>query len=179
MTQKNIIITALALLVIVLGGWYLLSPNESGEKTAQEDSSSNGADSKSDTTTAKPSTLRAVAERGGNYTCSITTVGGEGRTTGTIFASGDKMRLDFRAETNSGGFATIHTVRDGVWAYTWLEGQKTGTKVAVTSSSSILPQPSGGVIIVNDDTEITSECRPWIPKEVEFELPAGVVFSAS
>jgi hypothetical protein len=76
----------------------------------------------------------------------------------------------------NGQSTTIHTIRTGTTAYTWVDGQSVGTEAAITSSSAIVPQPAGGVVAVSDSAQMSSECHPWSPDASEFVLPSGITF---
>ena len=92
---------------------------------------------------------------------------------GTIYSAGGKTRLDFQSTVN-GQTTTVHTLRSGTTAYTWVDGQSVGTKTTITASSSIVPQPTGGVI--SDDSQVSSECHPWSPVASQLVVPAGITF---
>ena len=171
-------IWALVAAVILLGAWYFFfyaPDNNIGPASAQAtpgttETGASGTQSGVRTT----STLRTLATQGGNYTCEIEAREGAEKVTGTIYASGSKTRLDFRAET-PGGVAESHIIRDGTWAYMWVEGMTVGTRTRISGSSSVVPQPHG--FIISDDSSLTSECRPWVPKAGEFVPPVQITFS--
>ena len=179
MTNKNIIIGVVVVLILAAGAWYWMSTSSTTSGTPSTTASSTATNTATNqgTTIAGTGTLRTLVTQGGNYTCTVNTVAatGGGQTMGTIYSAGGKTRLDFQI-TNGGQTFTTHTIRSGSTAYTWVDGQTKGTKTAITASSAIIPQPTGGVIAVNDNAQVSSECHPWSPLASEFVVPAGITF---
>ena len=173
MASKNIIIGVVAVLVVAGGIWYWVSSSgTAGTPSSTASSTATGTQPAAQTTT-----LRALATQGGNYTCTVSTIADNGQTTGSVFTAGGKTRLDFKITLN-GTDTTMHTIRTGTTAYTWVEGQSAGTKSTITTSSSIVPQPQGGVIAVNDNVQVASDCHPWSPDATKFVPPTGITFAA-
>lgn len=180
MTQKNIIIGVIVVIVLIGGAWFLISPKQDvGTATTS------GTEEQTDTKTNTPTqsvkatgTLRSTFTQGGNYTCTLTTIDdSNGKTTGTVYASGGKTRSDFKIQSSSGTVTELHVIRDGVTAYTWVAGQSSGTKMAITASSSVVPrQPSGAVISVTDDSSVSTDCHSWLPDVSQFVPPTNITF---
>lgn len=175
MKQKNFIIAVSVLVLIIVGGiWYA-----SYERVSDDESNTVAqkvSDVDSVVLTKKVTNIGSLVKQGGNYTCSLNTIADSGKTTGTVYASSGKTRFDFRAQGIDGVVTNVHTIRDGSVAYTWVDGQTKGTKTAIKSSGAVTPQPSGGVIQVNDDEQVSSECRPWVPVASMFVVPKGITF---
>ncbi len=178
MTNRNIIIGVIVVLIVAAGAWYWMSStNTAGAPSttaSSTDTSTSAATGGQGTTIAGTGTLRTLVTQGGNYTCTLTaTTAGGGQTMGTIYSAGGKTRLDFQSTVN-GQTVTIHTLRSGTTAYTWVDGQSVGTKATITASSAIVPQPTGGTI--SDDSQVSSECHPWSPVASDLVVPAGITF---
>jgi hypothetical protein len=188
MTFKNIAILAIVVLVIVFGGWYVLSHQSSSGTPVTQGSGSDTSDSSgtnsgsqtggTSTSSGSASSLRSVISRGGNYTCTLTVYGNSGQTTGTVYSSANpnKTRMDLNVIASSGTRVTTHIIRSGGYSYTWVDGQTVGQKAAITSSSPIVPQPSGNYNTVTDDANISSDCHPWAPVASEFVAPSSITF---
>jgi len=182
MTNRNIIIGVIVVLVVIGGIWYWVSSSNGVNSTPSQTASTTttGTASATGSTQTAPGTgtLRTLVTQGGNYTCTLTQTATSGaQTTGSIFGAGGQTRLDFKISTNGTDF-TMHTIRTGATAYTWIDGQQTGTKTAITASGPIVTPASGGVIAINDDTQVTSECHPWSPVASDFVPPTGITFIA-
>lgn len=188
MKKKNIIIAGIVIVLIGLGIWYFVSQNKDegivvGDTVGTQVSGTDTDTATGAGTTATPApkgtgTLRTAFTQGGNYTCTIETTGSDSaKTTGTIYASAGKTRTDFRAETTNGTVTEIHVIRDGVSIYTWVSGQLTGTKAALTTTSSFVPhQPSGAGFSITDDSSVNWDCHPWLTDKTQFVPPKGITF---
>ncbi len=185
MTQKNIIIAVIVLVIIGLGFWYFSSKNAApttdtdvtvGDETT--DTSATGATAA--TPTKGTGTLKTAFVQGGNYTCTLDALASDnGKTTGTVYASAGKTRTDFRAQTTDGTVAELHIIRDGTSAYTWVSGQTTGTKTAITATSPFVPhQPSGAGIAITDESSVNWDCHPWLTDKAQFVPPSTITFIA-
>ncbi len=182
MTTRNTVLTVVIVLIVLALGWYWYSWAQNGTvmpDTSNTDSTtSQGTDTTGQTTHSSSKSLRTLASQGGNYTCTLTTTGDQGKMTGTIFASAGKTRLDFKISLPTGTDITSHTIRSGSIAYNWVDGQQTGSKLAITASSAIVPQPTGGSTSVNDEVQVDSDCHPWSPDASQFVPPTGITFVA-
>lgn len=178
MTQQNAIIGLIVLIVLILGGWYFLTHPA---PTVMTDAS--GTSTTTDSGTADVQNAHSVAAvetlatQGGNFTCSMNSIQSNSNTTGTVYASKQNVRFDLQVSQNGSRVGT-HSIRSGGYIYTWVDGQTTGAKVAASASSSIIPQPEGGVVEVNLDTNSTLDCHPWIPDQSQFTPPSDIVFTA-
>ncbi|MES2135093.1 MAG: hypothetical protein V4449_02545 [Patescibacteria group bacterium] len=186
MTQRNILIGVVVIALIALGVWYFSSKNTAPLETDTDvtvDTSTTGTD-----TTATPGTvpvkgtgaLKTAFAQGGNYTCTLNALADDnGKTTGTVYASAGKTRTDFRAQAADGVVTELHIIRDGAFAYTWVSGQVTGTKTAITANSAFVPrQPSGAGIVITDESSVNWDCHPWLTDKSQFVPPVSITFIA-
>jgi hypothetical protein len=101
-------------------------------------------------------------------------------TDGTVYLSGKKMRGDFSFTQNGGKIMNSHVIRDDVYGYTWLDGQKQGTKIKIETSDEITKDDEDekdGKLFALDDKEVDYDCKPWNvdssmlipPTDVEFQ----------
>lgn len=182
MTQKNIIIGVIVAIVLIGGAWFLMTPKQNEVAITPDTEEQTETVSNTPTQSVKATgTLKSTFTQGGNYTCTLTTIdGSSGKTTGTVYASGGKTRSDFKIQSATGAITELHIIRDGVTAYTWVAGQSSGTKTAITASSSVVPrQPSGAVISVTDDSSVSTDCHPWLPDISQFVPPTSITFVKS
>jgi len=188
MNQKNIIIAVVVIALLVLGFWYF-SSRDSMPNVATPDATTDTADTANGTgatpaggTAAAPTkgtgALKSAFTQGGNYTCTLNALANDnGKTTGTVYASAGKTRTDFRAESADGVVTELHIIRDGTSAYTWVSGQTTGTKTALTATSPFVPrQPTGAGIAITDESSVSWECRPWLTDLKQFVPPTNITF---
>ena len=185
MTQREkIIIGVLVVLVLAVGVWYVVAPGSFGSISAvtpaQQATYAPATTQTTTTTTTTATTLRAVATKGGNYTCTLTSISTGSQTRGTLYAAAGETRLDFVSKNSQDVDTTVHIIRNGTYSYTWVDGQTSGIKAAITATSPIVPQqPEGGNIIVTDTTQLASDCYPWLPDPTQFVPPAGITFTAN
>jgi hypothetical protein len=182
MSTRSIIWTIVVVVIIVVLGWLLFSyggthlPGTSSDTATSTVATSTATGGTSAGTQA--TTLHSVMTQGGNYTCTIETITNGSDTTGTIYGANGDTRLDLTV-AQSGGTTVTHIIRSGGTSYTWVDGQTVGVKAAITPTSPTVEEPGqGGFIAVNDNTNISSMCHPWIPDASQFVPPAGITFEA-
>jgi len=181
--NRNAIIGVVVVLLIIAGVWYWTStmpqsgsPSETASST-QEVASSTTAGSGTGTTDGTQQSLGKVLSQGGNFTCTVESISAGQHSTGTVYGSAGKTRLDFTVDVN-GTTVNTHIIRSGGYAYTWVDGQSTGTKVAI-STNTTAPQPGqGGYVNVDNNTNVSSLCHPWSPDTTLFVPPKGISFIA-
>lgn len=186
MTKKNILIAVVVIAILALGTWYLVSKNATPISTTGTDvttgTPADGATTVTPGTTATPTkgtgTLKTAFTQGGNYTCTLNALADDnGKTAGTVYAAAGKTRTDFRAQSADGIVTELHIIRDGTSAYTWVSGQTTGTKTAITSTSPFVPrQPSGAGIAITDESSVNWDCHPWLTDKAQFVPPSNIIF---
>ena len=185
MTKKNILIAVVVIAILTFGTWYLVSKNANPVSTTGTDITTGIPDTAGATnpgTTATPTkgtgTLKTAFTQGGNYTCTLNALATDnGKTAGTVYASAGKTRTDFRAQSADGIVTELHIIRDGTSAYTWVSGQTTGTKTAITTASPFVPrQPSGAGIAITDESSVDWDCHPWLTDKAQFVPPSNITF---
>ncbi len=185
MNKQTIIGILVFLVLVAVGVWYFTSGpsvtpeveennNQTATTTTSGTQNSTGATSGA---TRGTGTLSAAITRGGNYTCSVNTNRDGITTKGTVYVEGTKTRVNLRIEPTTGAPVETHVIRTGGWAYTWTEGQTTGSKTRVTTTSAIVPQAQGAGSIVDEGATFDWECRAWIPDQEEFTPPTQITFT--
>jgi hypothetical protein len=178
MSRNTIIAGSIALILIMLGGWYLLShaSTENALMTSEAATTTQqvGAPVSSASGT-NPTTLKTVLAQGGNYTCALETIKNGTHMTGTVYGTANKFRFDFTVSQN-GVDTHTHIIRIGTTAYTWVDGKLGGTASAVAAGSH-LPQPNGYAISIDENTDVTTDCHPWIPDASQFVPPTTITFT--
>lgn len=186
MSKENIIIGAIALLVLVTLGWYLFSqgpgvqaPGTTATTTQSADTSGAAAD------VAAPAgkgtgPLQNVFTRGGNYTCTFATAstaaGTGAKSSGTIYVAAGKTRGDFSVLSNAGVRTTVHIIRNSSTNYTWIDGQTSGTKTAITATTATRINPSGAGFTEDQFASVSWDCHAWLTDATQFVPPASITF---
>ena len=186
---KNVIIGIIVVIVLALGGWYLISQNSitaepTTDTTQGTDTTGTVADAATAPTGKGTGSLQSVFSRGGNYTCTfetISTAAGTGsKSSGTIYAASGKTRGDFSASAGAGVTTMVHVIRDGSMSYTWIDGQTTGSKSLITTTSPVIPnQPSGAGFTEDQLATVSWDCHPWFPVPAHFVPPTSITFVQS
>jgi hypothetical protein len=179
MTRTGIIsLVVLAAIVLAGIGYWAASSGAPQGTLAADETASTTSQSGAGVPAGGTTTLKALATQGGNYTCSLYTLASSTQVRGTLYIAGNQSRVDLVSSAN-GTDVTTHVIRTGGIAYSWVDGQVTGTKTAITSSSPIVPaQPQGGVIEVSDTAQLSSNCYPWVPDASQFAPPTAITFLA-
>lgn len=183
MTRTGIISLIVLVIIVAAGVWYW-AVYPSGGYTAEMNTASSTdemASTTGGTTGGSPAsgtatTYGQLVAQGGNYTCSLYTLQGSNQVRGTLYGSGGKTRADLVSSVN-GTDVTMHVIHENGYTYTWIDGQSTGTKVAASTGPSAT-QPTGGVIGVADNAQVSSNCTPWVPTAAQFTLPTAIKFVA-
>ncbi len=188
MNSKNVWIGGVIIVALLILGWYLIWGNQSPASQASQTGTAGTVATTTDTGTGATAgsaqevkgtgTLATAVNQGGNYTCTVTSAGQSNPvTTGTLYSSAGKTRLDFQSAASSGTVTALHIIRNGSVAYEWVEGQTVGTKTAIDTSSPLLPKttPSGGFIL---PSTVSWDCHPWFPDQSVFVAPTAISFTA-
>jgi hypothetical protein len=182
--SKQVIIWIIVAAVVVLGGWYLWSQNSGTISPSPTTTDTTGDTSSADTATAPTGSgtgsLQSIFSRGGNYTCTFSTVstaaGTGSNSSGTIYVANGKTRGDFSASTGSGTPIQVHVIRADGMNYNWVQGQTTGIKNAITTSSAIVPNPSGAGFSEDTLASVSWDCHAWYPDATQFVPPTSITF---
>jgi len=172
MNLQGIILLIIVGVVVVGGGVYLVtsSPTDSDDVVIEEKMTS-------DDDVSGEGTLRALLALGKNLTCDFVHDDPEsGRSEGTVYLSGERMRGDFTITAN-GTVMESHVIRDGDTGYTW--GSTPAGTMAITFTISEEEQvvASGkSEQSINLDQNLEYSCTPWNVDESKFQPPADLNF---
>ena len=183
MNTKNIVIAVVVIIVLAVIGWYIWG-NQSGAWMSGSTASSTpvaqttGSTSGTQASSGFKSINDGVAQ-GGNYQCTISIIDSGSRTTGTIYGTAGKTRVDLTLAASNGTNVITHIIRSGTTSYTWVDGQQTGVKSTFVQGSAVVPQPNGGVsTTTSTGAQFSSNCYPNVPDQSNFTPPAGISFIA-
>lgn len=156
--MMNWIIGALLAVVVVGGGYYVMSSGslsmEGGVNVATGDVTGDGVDDVMVSDKATPKLMEKaaaftgsffdLATRGGNYTCTISSSGTNNSTTGTVYVSGANVRGEFTT-TASGRTVDSNMLKLADKVYVWGAGMPQGIimDATMTDTSGESPAMSG------------------------------------
>ena len=168
--NKKLLIALLAVLVLGGGGYYFYSKNKTG-------GAGTGKEVSSGVTSLKELIAANVPQK-----CTFSTTDEEsGKTEGTTYVAGGKVRGDF-TNTISGKTTTSHMISDSKTSYIWEEGQKKGVKMTVDE-----PETDGADTATSTDSSAGTQadlnekadykCSAWLPDSSLFNPPSDVKFA--
>jgi len=167
--KSKIIIGVVSLVVIALGfGVWLMMGRGSSNITIAPGVTVNN-----------PQTLAALMAAGRPVKCTVMASADNGNMSGTFYIVDKKMRGDY-STVNAGQNMTGHVIMDGNTSYTWIEGMKTGFKMAATPSGNENAPGSPGEAgnqSVDPNAKLGFNCQAWIMDAKQFKLPAGITFT--
>jgi len=161
----------IAVVVIVLaavGGYFLFSKGKTAPESINEIAS--GAKS-----------LKELLASGVPQKCTFQSFDDSGKTEGTSFAAGGKVRADI-TNTISGKSTTSHMISDNKTSYIWQDGEKTGFKMTVTeadTAATSVPAPGDNSVASESDLNQKADykCSAWVPDDSLFTPPLDVKFT--
>ncbi len=103
--------------------------------------------------------------------CTISSGSFQGSTTGKVYISRGKMRVDGRVVVNGGAERLVHIIssdENGGTLYTWFDGDTNG----VTGTNTYAQGPFSVANVTG--------CSPWwFPNSATFQIPDTVTFSSA
>lgn len=185
---KNYLLGGLAGLVLVV---LILVIVGGGSSVTDQTTENTQTSTTTNTTTSKPKTGSSVATKPatpvvesftnifpqkGNFKCTYEEVTPSTRSTNTLYFSNGKLRAEFRT---LGGVSNI-LVYDGVYMYTWGEGQSIGVRSMPKSISDfppIIPKDiNEGVVLGSGLNNASWLCHPWSADQSLVNKPSYVKF---
>ena len=176
MSQSNAIWAMLAVLVLIMGGYFLVKP-----------APSNGIDNlknesmplftKATSSNSKKMAFMDFMKQGGSYKCSITQKIGDMDTKGTMYMHNGMVRGEYNAKIQGTEVDSTLVVRDG-YTYTWSSmAPNMGFKIKSLNESVDKSTPTGELGGF-DSTQIGDyDCQPWRGDSAAFDLPKSITFT--
>lgn len=162
--MNNKYITIIAVVVVVLGGWFLLSGDSSAPTNTQD------APQVSDERSGS-SSLQDLLSLGGNRYCTVAIEDQNFSATGEVFVAEDQIRVDFVSGVADQIVASSMIQTEGM-IYTWTNMFGQGFKFLVSDIEAGAPGPDLSV-------GVTYDCEPWGEiDQSKFTLPEGIEFVA-
>ena len=164
------VVAVIVAAIILLGGGALLFSKNANKPTAQPAPSTSATQAPS-----AGQSLSDILALGKTQQCTFSydsTSGG--KTEGTIYLSGDKMRGDFKV-TSSGKVSDFSLIRVGDTNYIWGTGLPGGIKMTISAKD--LAGNTQVQQYVNADQKADYKCGAWITDASKFTPPANVKFT--
>jgi len=126
-----------------------------------------------DSEMAAPASLRDLVMRNRPMKCSVN----EEANQGTFYIADKNMRGDFTSVSDGKSVSGHMIVKDNV-SYTWMDGEKTGFKLAANEDLEV--EASEGAQQkeqIDLDSKTNYDCDTWSKDNSYFDLPSGVEFT--
>ena len=127
-------------------------------------------------TPAKIETFTSIFPQKGNYQCDYEQVSSAQTTSGVVYFSDGKMRVEFRG---SNIVANI-MLYDGINKYNWVEGQSKGTisqPKSISDFPAIIPKDfTTGKVLSVGDTNVSWLCHAWLKEASKLVRPSYLTF---
>jgi hypothetical protein len=174
--QKVIIGVVVVLVLLLLGGWLMIS----GKKTPiSTESGANKGEQKVEVKTGDTKTSIAdIMGRGENVKCSYQSSSTDsGSMTATVYVSGKKMRVDSTGVGSDGKEYQSNMVSDGSYIYVWSNNEKTGMKIPAENANSSADKWKGQAQYVDPNQKVDYKCDTWSVDEGLLAPPTDVKFT--
>lgn len=163
--NKTLIIIIAVVVLLLLGGILMKSGKNNGSES--------------------PTSLKALMALGVPQQCTFSVqnedASGVSESTGEVYLSGNKMRVDTETSMTAGGKSTrmaSHMISDGEYYYMWSDEDRTrGIKIKMTEGM-MKPQEGQNQVkpAVDTEADMNYHCSPKTPNSSLLELPGDVTF---
>lgn len=168
MKRNTILAIATIVILLLTAGGFLLSKKASYKTSLPTQSATTNQE-----TQAESKSLKDLFTSGVSQTCTFS-VGSE--STGNVYVANGKMRGDFTVNA-ADKVITSHMISDGKTSYVWMDGEKTGFKMAFdVSNASPVPEASASTT-VDLNKKFDYNCTPSVSDASKFSLPTDVTFT--
>jgi len=170
MKKNALIVTAVVLLAVLLGGFYFMNKNSKKLSTISNSTTQNSS----------PKSLKDLLMSGVAQKCTFSSTTESGSSDGTTYIASGKVRGDFSMTTNS-KTTKSHMIVDNKTSYIWTDGQTTGFKTTIPDETAATPSSQTTNTTVNNSTasfdqKTDYKCEAWNVDQSLFALPTGVTF---
>lgn len=142
-----------------------------GPKTIVKNSGDTGTNTETPVETTKSQkSIKELLASNSPTQCTFRIKVDNSESTGSVFIADNKMRGEFSSTTSGKTYSSRLIIDNGIM-YSWMDGQKTGVKLAVNGKGQI------GGNNIDANTKLDSECQPWTINTSIFLLPAGITFT--
>jgi len=174
--DKKLIIIVLAILILLGGFVYLFTSKKNPEVKAPTVSTQTSEVSPIPAATTQNKSLKELMAAGVTQKCTFTKNENCNSNTVTVYIDNGKIRGDIDSVT-ADKTVNSHMIVQGTTTYFWMEGQKTGFKIALNTNPQATGQPQAQNTGVNPDEKVDYNCTSWSADQSMFTLPTDVIFS--
>lgn len=151
--RVKLIIAAVVVAIVVLAAASYVFRKPQGQTTNGQEKAKN---------TESGVTLKGILAMGKDQSCDISYSNDRGKTSGTVYLSGKKMRGDFTVVDSNNKQKDSHMITDETYIYSWTSASSQGLKTKVEAA-----------II---DQQVQEKCSSWSVDSSKFTPPSGIQF---
>ena len=148
--RVKLIIAAVVVVLVLAGALYLLRKSQKPQSDVGKAANESGV------------TLKGLLGMGKDQKCDISYSNDRGKTSGTVYVAGKKMRGDFTVVDANNKQMDSHMITDETYIYSWLSSSPQGVKTKVEAA-----------II---DQQVQYKCASWGVDSSKFTPPSNVQF---
>ncbi len=168
MMKNKAVIAVVVILLLGVGGYFYFNKSRNVETAG---GISSGVKS-----------LKELLASGVPQKCTFASDDESGKTEGTSYIAGGKVRADFTSTINA-KTTVSHMISDNKTSYIWTDGDKTGFKMTITETdtnatdSPVTGETASQGNEADLDQKSDYKCSVWVPDNSMFTPPADVKFT--
>ncbi len=122
------------------------------------------------------SSFAELMQRGGSFECAFNETVQGSNSSGVVYVSGEKVRLNFSSSLPDAAEPTRGAmIQKENTLYMWSDAMPQGIKMAVPEGQSVTDAPmSGGMF--DQNMKMKYDCKSWTPNNAWFEVPPTIEF---
>jgi hypothetical protein len=169
MNQNTVVGIVMGLVVVVGGGYYLMSTNPIQAPRGTSPQIAETAQAGKFT-----GSVAELTKRGGSWKCTVDAATAQSISAGVTYVSGNKVRADFTTLVQGYGSVESHMIADGESVYSWSSMMPQGIK------TTMMAQGVGGTATSGQGGDANQsysyDCQPWTSDASLLVPPANVTF---
>jgi hypothetical protein len=168
--------------VVVGGGIYMatmnkdkaVNTNEVKDETSQtQTEQTNESTGRYKAEFTEKTSMKAIAEAGGSYQCTVASNVAVAETTGTVYIANKKIRGEFESFVPQANMTVrSNFISDGMYAYTWSDMMPSGIKIKLDAEASTTTSGAQN----NYEEMLDYSCKAWVADNAKFAVPASITF---
>lgn len=167
-----------ALMLVFMGSGTTTPATESDTQTASAQEGLEGSTAgTADTNGIFESSFAELMQRGGSFECAFNETVDGANSSGIVYVSGDKVRLNYSAPAAEAGGAPIRgaMIQKDNMLHMWSDAMPQGIKMAIPEGQSVTDAPMSGGLFDNN-IKMKYDCKSWTPNNAWFEVPPTIEF---
>lgn len=167
MMNKTLIAVVIVLLVLLGIGAYAFS-TKSSDLSIMDNSAENISE--------ETMNLESLMKLTGSQTCTFTET--NTGSTGVVYVGEGKARSDFSFKSDD-KTQTAHMIHDGVYVYTWFDGETNGFKASLEDLGKVTENipTTASTNQVDTKSAVDYDCSEWSVDNSKFTPPVGIKFT--